>query len=209
MYARDIWATLEEINNDVTEKPKRPLNRNYRTYVTGHSLGGAAAVILVLYLYQEKPTPFNISGAYRFGQPRVFDNHGATSWPHFAKKVYQVENCQDPIPLLRIGDNILSSFIIAPLSSKSEREEYQHMGQEIILLNPNEFWMPARNELVRRTTVDLEDVYRDIQRDKPTDYDIAEYLARLRAHHTVAATPVNPAYFLPENCGVRLPEVKA
>lgn len=208
MYARDLWSVLGRDGTDVLGNPKRPLNRTYKTYVTGHSLGGAAAVLLALYLYQEKPVPFKIAGVYTFGQPRIFDNRGATSWPRFAENVYHVENCQDPVPLVPVGNDLLHFFLIDPLSARVERAQYQHIGREILLLNPGKYWIPGGNELVRNTILDAIDIYEDLRAGKPTDHDIQQYIERIRAlrEASPSAAPVNPSFHFQQNCGARLPE---
>jgi hypothetical protein len=204
MYADDVYKVLEAPGGtDITGAPKLPLNRSYNTYVTGHSLGGAAAVILGLYLHLEKPVPYKIAGVYTFGQPKAFDNRGATSWPNYARKVYRAENCRDPVPQTPFGSNILSSLIVDPLSGKEDRGQYQHLGQEILLLDPGEYWMPA-NEMAGNPVSDIDAVYDALKAHQPIVHDIAEYIARIHYLRQMAAPgpqPTNPAYFFVTHCG--------
>jgi hypothetical protein len=106
LYGRAVLKDLRE-NGRI-----RQLRKDYDTYITGHSLGGAAGLLLGLYFYTQYPDELQIKGLYTFGQPRAFDNSGATSWANFASRVYHVENCYDPIPLVPIGETILGSLLI-------------------------------------------------------------------------------------------------
>ena len=44
-------------------------------------------------------------------QPRVFDTRGAPSWPIFARNVYHVENCYDPVPLVPISYDSVDGLV--------------------------------------------------------------------------------------------------
>jgi predicted lipase len=131
-YAQAVYDSLNQTNPSA-------INPTYDTYFTGHSLGGAAAVLTALYFYVEQPRRYNIKGVYTFGQPRVFDTRGAASWPIFARNIYHLENCYDPVPLVPVSYDILHSFVINPLDANAQRRQYQHMGKEILLLNRENF----------------------------------------------------------------------
>jgi hypothetical protein len=70
-YAKAIHASL-------TKDHPGALRADYDTFFTGHSLGGAAAVLVGLYFYVEDPHRYKFKGTYTFGQPRVFD-----TWARF------------------------------------------------------------------------------------------------------------------------------
>lgn len=61
-------------------------------YVTGHSLGGALAVVATWYLSSK-----TLAACYTFGAPRVGDD-GLLGW--FKTPIYRIVNAADPIPLL-------------------------------------------------------------------------------------------------------------
>jgi len=103
----------EAIYHDV--KPR--LNRDYRTYLTGHSLGGAVAAILGTYMVDDG---FRIAGIYTFGQPRFTNQAGARAYRD--------------LPLLRIvnQNDVVSAF---PNETASGRHVYAHTGAVVNLLS--------------------------------------------------------------------------
>jgi Lipase (class 3) len=196
-YGRAVYDSLTKDNKDV-------LKPEYDIFVTGHSLGGAAAVLTALYLHVQEPYRYKIKGVYTFGQPRIFDNRGATSWPDFARNVFHIENCYDPVPLVPVGDDIIHTFLINPLSTNIARRQYQHIGQEILLLNPGEYWMPGSNEIVRNLESDLQVIYQDLRRRHQTNHYIGTYIDRIwglrgKNGHSLP-NPVNPAYEFGRHC---------
>jgi hypothetical protein len=196
-YAQRVYDSL------TIENP-HALNPHYDTYLAGHSLGGAAAVLTALYFYVQDPARYKIKGVYTFGQPRVFDTRGATSWPTFANSVYHVENCYDPVPLVPVGYDIPHFFLIDPLDTNAERRQYQHVGRELLLLNPTEFWMTNGSDIIRNLNSDLLVTYRDIRADHQIDHSIAAYINRiwqLRGNNgRDLPIPINPAYKFSQNC---------
>lgn len=78
---------------------KSRLKPGYRTYITGHSLGGAIAAILGIYLQKDG---VKIAGIYTFGQPKFTDAAGAKSYENLPllRAVYQ----NDAVALLPDND---------------------------------------------------------------------------------------------------------
>ena len=192
-YARAIYASL-------TKDHAGTLRRGYDTYFTGHSLGGAVAVLVGLYFYVEDPLGYGFKGTYTFGQPRVFDTRGTASWPAYARQLYRVETCYDPVPLVPIGDSILHSLLIGPLSADDERRQYQHLGQEILLLNHGTYWMSGENEVVRNLVSDLQVILQNLQGDYQNDHYIGTYISRIWTLAARPPIPVNPAYDFAGKC---------
>jgi hypothetical protein len=195
-YAQKVYESLTTIHPDL-------LRRDYTIYAAGHSLGGAVAMLTALYFYVQEPYQYKVAGVYTFGQPRVFDNRGATSWPDFARNVYHVENCYDPVPLVPIGDDVFHFFLIDPLATNIERRQYQHMGHEILLLDPGLYWMNNENEVDRNLLSDLQIVYQDLRSGYRTNHSIDMYISRLwalRGNGTAIPAPTNPAYHFAQNC---------
>ena len=201
LYARAVLDDLI-LTGHISE-----LNPTYDTYVTGHSLGGAAAVLLGLYLNVQYPSMLNLKGVYTYGQPKVFDNNGATSWPGFADTIYRVENCYDPVPTVPIGESFLGSLIVHPLSSREEGQQYQHVGHEILLLGRGNYWVSGQNEVVRNTVGEIEAAIDALKANKPTDHGIDVYIGRLQAlrSSTGIGQPTNPAYQFGSTCAYHQP----
>lgn len=103
----------ETIYKDV--KPR--LKRDYQTYLTGHSLGGAVAAILGTYLVDDK---YKVAGIVTFGQPRFTNVAGAKAYRN--------------LPLLRvINQNDVVSAL--PDKVKGDKQQYAHVGAVINLLS--------------------------------------------------------------------------
>lgn len=72
-------------------------NHNQKVWITGHSLGGAMAVVAAASLHQERACPVN--GVYTFGQPRVGDWEFLRAYHQspLAKCTYRVVNDDDKV----------------------------------------------------------------------------------------------------------------
>lgn len=97
------------------------LNRKYDLYITGHSLGGAEAVVLAMYLDVEK---IKVKKIVTFGQPKTTNQEGINKFSHL--NLLRVVNKRDPVPYLPPVD-----------SSLNIKEEFRHFGKAVILLKDN------------------------------------------------------------------------
>jgi len=103
----------------------RPLlNKDYEINTTGHSLGGAVAVILAIYLDRDG---FQSGKTITFGQPKVTNLKGATSISHL--DILRIVTARDLVPLVPLFD---------PLDINN-LDIFWHVGKEIILLEDDEF----------------------------------------------------------------------
>jgi hypothetical protein len=93
---------------------KNLLNREYEIDLTGHSLGGAVAVITAMYL---KDTGYQVNRVVTFGQPKITDRDGAEKCRELS--LLRVVNHHDEIPMLPSG-NVKSGYV--------------HFGPEVLLL---------------------------------------------------------------------------
>jgi predicted lipase len=100
------------------------LRRDYRIITVGHSLGGAVANILAMYLDEDK---YQIEKVITFGQPKVTNVSGARKYAHLA--VTRVVTPKDVVPL------------VPPLDPMDlmKLDIYWHMGKEIVLLDNHEY----------------------------------------------------------------------
>jgi esterase/lipase len=133
--AERIFADLRRLMADAS----------YAINITGHSLGGAEAVIVGAYCYQ---AGLNVNEIITFGQPKVFDRDGIFKWEHLP--LTRVVNETDVVPL------------VPPVELLYMFKRYRHFGKMIKLVNDeyycflepaqasgmgvNSFWLNAAKE---------------------------------------------------------------
>ena len=124
--AKQIYAELQPL-----------LNSDYKINLTGHSLGGAVALILAMYLdaYQ-----FNIEQVITFGQPKVTNISGANKIQHI--NIIRVVTPFDLVPLVPLFD---------PLDI-SNLDVYWHAGKEVILLADTQYAILKGTDSMLRAT---------------------------------------------------------
>ena len=94
------------------------LKQGYEIRVTGHSLGGATAVIVLMLL---KEDGLKLGQAITFGQPKVTNRDGAGKYGTLP--LLRVVNTKDPVPFL-------PPLEVFALSAEGP---YQHFGPEVVL----------------------------------------------------------------------------
>ena len=113
LAAKKIYAKLKPL-----------LKADYKINVTGHSLGGAVALILAIYLDADQ---FDIEQVTTFGQPKVTNISGAGKIQHI--NIIRVVTPLDLVPLVPLFDPLDISNI----------DIYWHAGKEVILLADNQY----------------------------------------------------------------------
>lgn len=73
------------------------LREGYRIRLTGHSLGGAVAVLLAVYLEQRGRT---VDRVITFGQPMITDADGVAAVASVMRRTVRVVACDDVVPFL-------------------------------------------------------------------------------------------------------------
>jgi len=111
--AKQVYAELKPL-----------LEADYRITTTGHSLGGAVALILAIYLDADR---FDIERVVTFGQPKVTNLGGAGKTSHI--DIIRVVTPLDIVPLVPPFD---------PLDIDN-LDVYWHAGREVILLDDNQY----------------------------------------------------------------------
>lgn len=108
----------------IYDKVKTRLNRDYRINTTGHSLGGAAALILAMYL---DAGGYDVGKVITFGQPKVTNISGSRKYSHL--DVTRVVMPKDMVPL------------VPPLDPMDlmNMEVYWHLGTELVLQEGNAY----------------------------------------------------------------------
>jgi hypothetical protein len=88
----EVWEPVYEAVNAEMKKAERPL------WVTGHSLGGAIA-LLSGWLFHRKFVP--VHQIYTFGAPMIGNAEASKAFDReFPDKVFRYVNCTDPVPKL-------------------------------------------------------------------------------------------------------------
>jgi len=129
---------FQEIENQIkqtlSEHPDLPI------YITGHSLGGALAMLATRYL-----SPNNLGATYTFGCPRVANNE---FFRDVRTPVYRVVNAADGVARLPFGDGFtlaLSAIRLIPINGtkvisewlRKRFGEYTHFGNLVFLSAPD------------------------------------------------------------------------
>lgn len=116
---------------------KSYLNKDQVVRTTGHSLGGAAAVMLAMYLQE---AGFKVGQLITFGQPKVTNVGGANTFSNLT--LLRVVTTKDIVPL------------VPPLSPLqiSNLDIYWHMGEEIILLEGTDYSVTSGVKSMLRAT---------------------------------------------------------
>jgi predicted lipase len=100
------------------------LIKDYTINTTGHSLGGAVALILAMSLDKDK---FKIGKVITFGQPKITNLLGAYKFQHLS--ITRVVTQKDLVPLVPFID---------PMDI-NDLDIYWHQGKEIVLLSGNNY----------------------------------------------------------------------
>src|SRR5574337_1086965 len=117
-------AVARTVDEDL--KAKRLLKSGYTVGLTGHSLGGAAALLLAMRLEKAGGT---VERLVTFGQPKVTDTAGVSAFNRLMQKTTRVVGCDD---------------VVAFLPSLG----YAHGGDVLLLLDSPHF-EAAREDLSR------------------------------------------------------------
>lgn len=118
-----------------TIKPQ--LNKTYKISTTGHSLGGAVALILAMYLDNDH---YNVERVVTFGQPKVTNIPGALKFDHI--NILRVVTPKDMVPLVPPFDPV----------DINNLDIYWHVGTEVILLKDHDYSMVKGVKSMMRAT---------------------------------------------------------
>jgi len=142
-------------------KPK--LNQHYKIKTTGHSLGGAVAVVLAMYL---KNDGYAMERVITFGQPKVTNLTGSSKVNEL--DIWRVVTARDLVPLV-------PPLHMADLNNVNI---YWHAGREIILLDGKQYSVTSGLESMLRATKFLTQTLseKNLQHHK-----MAHYLALIEA----------------------------
>jgi hypothetical protein len=130
---KGFLSAFQKIQEDVTQQLQSLAD--YGLYVTGHSLGGALALIATSEIVSD-----NLSACYTFGSPKVgneeFDDE-------IKAPIYRIINSFDVVPFLPFTPIMLPLFWLIKKKAKNDKikiladnfSEYQHHGDMRFLTN--------------------------------------------------------------------------
>ena len=156
-------------------KVQQRLKTGYAVGLTGHSLGGAVAVLLAMRFDKDNTV---VDEVVTFGQPMVTDNEGIAAFNALLERTVRVVACDDVVPFL------------PPIG-------YTHGGSVLLLLDSARFEF-ARQDVTRPFVVALRDDLRHlIEAGRPFyGHRMADYGARLKLPRTKPwrYTELDPRY---------------
>lgn len=116
---------------------KTSLNKGYQISTTGHSLGGAVALILAMYMDSDG---YNVGKVVTFGQPKVTNIGGSKRFAHL--DVTRLVMPSDMVPLMPPMDAMDMMNV----------DIYWHLGTEIVLQKGNTYsQLEGVNSMLRAT----------------------------------------------------------
>jgi triacylglycerol lipase len=154
-----VQEGFEEAANAIYADVKQHLKPGYKISLTGHSLGGAVAALLMIYFHEDGE---KISQVVTFGQPKFTDEAGVRKFANLplTRIVYQ----NDVVPMV-------------PNTTENGRKKYAHIGAEVnILSGPYYSYLDARE--ANRKSIDQLD--HDLFLISVPDHAIKWYLKGLR-----------------------------
>jgi hypothetical protein len=136
------------------------LRAGLETRLTGHSLGGAVALLLAMRLQTEG---LPLGRVVTFGQPKVTNEAGVARFRDLP--LLRVVNHDDPVPLL-------------PWETVGAARGglYRHLGQELRLTDRGTFELFPEHQAERYL---LSSFLGRLGRENPVEHEIARYLARI------------------------------
>ena len=119
-----IHQGFKQASIPIYNQIKNKLNKSEKIITTGHSLGGAAALVVAMQLQEQG---FNVASVITFGQPKVTNLTGSLKFSGL--NVIRVVTPNDLVPILPPLD---------PVDIKNV-EVYWHSGTEIILMGDKKY----------------------------------------------------------------------
>lgn len=143
------------------------LQKDRKIRITGHSLGGAEAAILHLYLITDG---YPVEGTITFGQPRFTNRDGEQKFENLPLSSESMETFGQPdftdkdgekkfqgLPLLRVVDEKDLVPLVPPttLISYFDHGPYRHLGYEILLLDKEYYCLLDEREASNPSVTNL------------------------------------------------------
>lgn len=149
------------------------LKKNYTTYITGHSLGGAIAALLAIHMVEDG---YKVDKVVTFGQPKFTTTDGVQKLGFLTLTRVVDEN--DVIPMLPPTTIFNRVYGV-----------YEHAGPEVILLEGPHYVFLPRHDADR---ISIGEFGRSLDIADLKDHHMDNYLSRLSAKTAGAvAVPYN------------------
>jgi hypothetical protein len=131
---------------------------DYAVYLTGHSLGGAVAGLLAIYLHEDG---YKVAGVVTFGQPKFTNEAGVAEYGHLP--ILRVVDQNDVVPML-------------PDTTQGGQVRFAHLGAELNILSGPYYAFLGSQDATRRS---LDEFAHDVFVSSVPDHKIAWYLANI------------------------------
>ncbi|CAI4030750.1 Triacylglycerol lipase [Nitrospira tepida] len=141
------------------------LKTDYETRITGHSLGGAAAVIVLMLLKEDGA---KLGPAITFGQPKVTNREGARKYRTLP--LLRFVNDKDPVPLLPPFE------VFAVL----DEGPFQHFGPEVVLEDGLSYRYYSDHQAQRLSVLSFWNNLKNLSIQDVPEHFMSTYLARIQ-----------------------------
>jgi hypothetical protein len=186
-FQRMARAILEDLRTNNRLDRARPV------VLTGHSLGGAVAVLLGSYLMLAEPPEVRVEGIYTFGQPKLFANDGASLLDTVSQRIVRVVTCGDPVPIVPVSEDWLRQFYRLDFGTASRLTDYEHVGRLVLLMPGGRFWTRGSGDIERGLPGLVTRTLRDLLAERNYEHGIILYRERSREVSDLQrATPFVP-----------------
>ena len=118
----NLHKGFAQSSQNIYQELKAKLHKDYTIHLTGHSLGGAVALILGMYLDKQG---YAVGEIVTFGQPKVTNRTGAKRYAHL--HITRINTAHDMVPLMPPFD---ASQILS-----FKFDIFWHIGKEYVLLS--------------------------------------------------------------------------
>ena len=146
------------------------LKTDYETRVTGHSYGGAAAVIVLMLL---KEDGLKLGQAMTFGQPKVTNHDGVRKYRSLP--LLRFINDKDPVPLLPPFE----------LFAVLDEGPFQHIGPEVVLEEGMNYRIYPEHQVELSSVLSFWDNLKNLSIQDVPDHFMSRYLTRIQQQVTV------------------------
>jgi len=138
------------------------LDKSCKLRITGHSLGAAIATLLMMYLHQDG---FEIEQSINFGQPKVTNRKGVDAFNF--------------LPLIRVVDDKDVVPLVPPITLfDSVHGIYEHLGDEIILLDNQYFHYLGEHDAERKS---IGSFWHNLGKESITDHFMDNYIKNINS----------------------------